>query len=584
MSSDRVVTNRCLIAMCAHNGDQVESVTVCSESAEPAVDVTEAKLAVRRLPVIEKVRIRGYRKFEDITVPASADLNIFVGDNQSGKSTILEAINMAMSGRVNGRSVAEELNPYWFNHGLVQAFFAARRAGEQRTLPTISIEVFLKDEDALQKLSGANHSDRPLRMCPGVELAIEPDQAYAEEIEQHLNSATGILPVEYFKVMWRTFRGEALGAKPRELRVAVIDSRTVRSTNAVDYHVRQLLQERLPLAERAAVSLAYRSVKEEMTQQHLAGVNKVLQDLEGPLDGHELSLAMDQSSRSAWDLSVVPHVSELPFRMAGLGQQVSIKLALAMDRNSSSARVVTIEEPENHLSHTSLNRLVSRMRNLRGENQQIFMSTHSSYVLNRLGLDALRLVNDGSTCAFGDITAETVAYFRKLPGYDTLRLVLADRVVLVEGPSDEIVFERFYRDQYQRRPIEDGIDVLSMRGLSFKRCLELAAALDKRCVALRDNDGKSPDALRVDLVQYLDGTRREVFIGAPSRGHTLEPQLLYANSDVTMRTVLGITPQADTVTWMTNNKTDAAIRIADSSHNLTPPAYVADAVKFVHDV
>ncbi|HEU5472705.1 MAG TPA: AAA family ATPase [Actinophytocola sp.] len=534
------------------------------------------------LSVIERVRIRGYRKFRDITVAASGDLNIFVGDNESGKSTILEAVAMALTGRINGRSVAEELSPYWFNHGLVREFFAARRAGEQPTLPTISIEVFLKDEDALQTLAGANHSDRPVRMCPGVELAVEPDQAYAEEVEQHLDSGTGVLPVEYFRVIWRTFRDEVLRARPRELTVAVIDSRTVRSTNAVDYHVRQLLHERLAPAERAAVPVAYRSVKEAMTQQHLAGVNQMLRDLDGPLDGHQLSLAMDQSSRSAWDLSVVPHVSELPFAMAGLGQQVSIKLALAMDRNSSTARVVTIEEPENHLSHTSLNRLVSKIRDLRGENQQIFMSTHSSYVLNRLGLDALRLVNDGSTCTFGDISDETVAYFRKLPGYDTLRLVLADRVVLVEGPSDEIVFERFYRDQFQRRPIEDGIDVLSMRGLSFKRCLELAAALDKRCVVLRDNDGQSPEVLRAGLAHYLDGTRREVFIGAPSHGHTLEPQLLHANSDANARRVLRITSQADTATWMTNNKTDAAIRIADSSHNLTPPEYIADAVKFIH--
>ncbi|MGB3443660.1 MAG: AAA family ATPase [Actinophytocola sp.] len=555
---------------------------VASESEDPAVR-QRLQAGGKGFVVIEKVRIRGYRKFKDTTVTASADLNIFVGDNESGKSTILEAINMALTGRINGRSAAEELNPYWFNRGMVQEFFVDRCAGGQRTPPTISIEIFLKDEDGLQTLAGANHSERPVRMCPGVELAIEPDQAYAEEIEQHLNSGTGILPVEYFKVIWRTFRGEVLSAKPRELTVAVIDSRTVRSSNAVDYHVRQLLQERLAPAEHAAVSVAYRSVKEEMTQQHLAGVNKVLRDLDGPLDGHQLSLAMDQSSRSAWDLSVVPHVSDLPFGMAGLGQQVSIKLALAMDRNNSTARVVAIEEPENHLSHTSLNRLVSRIRDLRGENQQIFMSTHSSYVLNRLGLDALRLVNDGNTCTFGDISDDTVAYFRKLPGYDTLRLVLADRVVFVEGPSDEIVFERFYCDQYQRRPIEDGIDVLSMRGLSFKRCLELAAALDKRCVALRDNDGKPPEVLRADLVQYLDGTRREVFISAPAHGRTLEPQLLAKNSDATMRTVLGITPQADTVTWMTNNKTDAAIRIADSPHNLTPPEYIADAVKFVHD-
>ena len=39
-------------------------------------------------------------------------------------------------------------------------------------------------------------------------------------------------------------------------------------------------------------------------------------------------------------------------------------------------------------------------------------------------------------------------YFKKLPGYDTLRLVLAKRVILVEGPSDELVVQRAYRDAH----------------------------------------------------------------------------------------------------------------------------------------
>jgi predicted ATP-dependent endonuclease of OLD family len=532
--------------------------------------------------MIEMVRIRGYRKFVDVTVMTSAGINMFVGDNQSGKSTILEAIGLALTGRLGGRSAVDELNPFWFNREIVQQFFIDKQADRKPQIPTVSIEVFFADEDALQKLTGANHSGPP-KMCAGVELAIEPDPAFADEIERHLDSGSELLPVEYFQVIWRTFAGDVLSAKPREISMAVIDSRTVRSTNGVDYHVRQLLRDRLSPEARASVSVAYRAVKETMSRDHLADVNAELDDLGGPLDGHQLSLAMDQSSRSAWDLSVVPHVADLPFAMAGLGQQVMIKLALAMNRNSETARVVTIEEPENHLSHTSLNRLVSTISTLRGDNQQILMSTHSSYVLNRLGLDALRLVSDSGVRTFHDISAETVAYFRKLPGYDTLRLVLADRIVLVEGPSDEIVFERFYRDMYGKRPIEDGIDVLSMRGLSLKRCLELASELDKRCAALRDNDGHSVDDLRADLGTYLDSARRQVFIGSPDLGKTLEPQIQAVNEDAVLRRVLGITDRASVSTWMSNNKTEAAIHIADTPESLVAPKYIADAVKFIHD-
>src|SRR3546814_14097088 len=74
-------------------------------------------------------------------------------------------------------------------------------------------------------------------------------------------------------------------------------------------------------------------------------------------------------------------------------------------------------------------------------------------------------MGNGIAAKLSALTPETVDYFKKLPGYDTLRIVLADKIVLVEGPSDEIVFERIFQDIYKKRPMECGIDVLSMRGL-----------------------------------------------------------------------------------------------------------------------
>jgi hypothetical protein len=153
--------------------------------------------------------------------------------------------------------------------------------------------------------------------------------------------------------------------------------------------------------------------------------------------------------------------------------------------------------------------------------------------------------------------------------------------VLVEGPSDEILFERFYKDKKGKRPIEDGIDVISMRGLALRRCLDLAKALGKRCVALRDNDGKEPNVLLADLGDLADDPERRVVIGDDS-GTTLEPQILAANPNGTlMRQILGITEKADLLTWMTNNKTEAALRIAEATEAVAAPGYFAEAINFI---
>ncbi|MBF6628039.1 MAG: ATP-dependent endonuclease, partial [Proteiniphilum sp.] len=231
--------------------------------------------------------------------------------------------------------------------------------------------------------------------------------------------------------------------------------------------------------------------------------------------------------------------------------------------------------------HTSLRVLLDRIEMLSSDEQQLFISTHSTYVLNRLGLDALHLLTRNQVSKITDLSPDTVRYFQRLPGYDTLRLVLARKVVLVEGPSDEIIFERVFFDLFQRKPMDAGIDVISMRGLALARCLELCHTIDKPAAVMRDNDGTEPDELRELVKGWLDGERRELFIGAVADGHTLEPQLINANGEKHLREVLGIADRANLNTWMTREKTEGALLIAESDKALTAPGYMSAAAEFI---
>ncbi len=534
------------------------------------------------MALITQIKIRGYRIYRDFTLRPNARLNILVGGNDAGKSTLIEAIALALNGRIGGRGVLEELNPYWFNTDMVEEFVALRTAGKKVALPEILIELYLDKRDDLQGLCGAINTDVPTNACPGVSLRIFPNEEYLDMLDDWLKSPTALLPVEYYTYEWRSFADQELTKRPRALSVAVIDSRTVRSTNGVDYHLRQILSDHLEPSEKASISLSYREVKASMTESALSDVNARLALLEASLENEPMALAMDQSSRSSWEGSVTPHVDDVPFSMAGQGQQAAIKISLAMKRHSAKASIVMIEEPENHLSHTSLATLLSRIEALATDQQQLFISTHSTYVLNRLGLNSLLLLTRNTASKITELTPDTVRYFQRLPGYDTLRMVLAKKVVLVEGPSDEIIFERVFKDKYRITPMASGIDVISMRGLALARCLELCAAINKQVAVMRDNDGVEPVKLREPVEKWLDGTRRELFIGDVSDGKTLEPQLIHHNGEKRLRTILGITVAADLETWMIREKTEGALRIAESTDALIPPAYMEAAAKFIH--
>ena len=106
--------------------------------------------------------------------------------------------------------------------------------------------------------------------------------------------------------------------------------------------------------------------------------------------------------------------------------------------------------------------------------------------------------------------------------------------------------------------------------------------LNKPVAALRDNDGIDPIELCSSVVQWLKAGERELFIGEITDGQTLEPQLIHHSTEALLREILGITPAADLLKWMTREKTEAALRISGSTKKIVPPPYMLAAVEFAH--
>ena len=69
---------------------------------------------------IKKIKIENYKCFYGkFFLDLNNGINILVGNNEAGKSTILEAVNLALSGIPNGRYLRNELSQYLFNHRAV---------------------------------------------------------------------------------------------------------------------------------------------------------------------------------------------------------------------------------------------------------------------------------------------------------------------------------------------------------------------------------------------------------------------------------------------------------------------------------
>lgn len=528
--------------------------------------------------MIRKIAIRNYRLFRSFDLDFSPGVNVLVGRNDTGKSTLIEAIILALTGRVQGRALDQELSPYLINLDATREYVASLRAGVAApSPPTVTIDLFLSETEEVQPLRGTNnvHSEDACGLRFQARLSPDFYKEYTSFVEQP--NAVRLVPTEYYSVELLGFHGSRVSARSVPVTASVIDPSTIRLQSGVDYHLQQIIRTHLDPKERVELSRQYRSLREEFSSKDsVKAINERLKAEDDGLTDRKLSLSIDLSQRYTWENSLVAHLDDLPFHLIGKGDQNAIKTLLAIGQRADASNVVLIEEPENHLSFSSLRKLIHRIEE-RCAGKQLIVATHSNFVLNKLGLHNLVLLGSGTATRITDLPPETVNYFKKLAGFDTLRLVLADGAILVEGPSDELVVQRGYRDARGRLPIEDGIDVISV-GLSHKRFLDLAIRLKRRVWVVSDNDGKTVAQVRKRFADYLGSPLVSLHVGTDPQLTTLEPHIVAANSLATLNAVLGLkcSSKDEVLTAMLADKTASALDILESPTALLMPEYIRD--------
>jgi len=543
---------------------------------------------------ISKIHFENFKIFKDsFKLTLNKGINILVGDNEAGKSTIIEAIHLALTGLFNGKYLKNELTQYVFNKDVVAEYIQNLEQGKAAILPHILIEVFMEGED-LAEFEGDGNSEKA--KVSGISLKITFDEKYQKEYED-LVKLGGIktLPIEYYNISWSTFaRDENITPRTIPIKSALIDSASNKSINGSDLYISRIVKEILESHEIVEISQAHRKMKDFfMGENAIKKINEKIKTA-AKISDKKVELSVELSSKNAWESSLMTYLDDVPFHFIGKGEQCIVKTMLALGhKKAKEANIILLEEPENHLSHSTLNQLISNIKNNSSE-KQILISTHNSFVANKLGLEHLILLNNKKTIRLNDLTSKTQIFFEKLSGYDTLRLILCKKAILVEGDSDELVVQKAYMiSNNGKLPIEKGIDVISV-GTSFLRFLEIAVKIEKRVAVVTDNDGNVA-ALKKKYESYLGDNNKEsikicfdeildsgdLIIGEKNFNYnTLEPKILKNNSLAELNTIFGTsyTENDDMHRYMKTNKTECAIKIFDSSKFVNFPQYILDAI------
>lgn len=533
---------------------------------------------------ISKVNISNFKCFNGkFTFSLSEGLNILVGNNAVGKSTIIEAIHLALTGVLNGHYLRNEISQYLFNNNVVSNYLKSLRTKTKEEPPEICIEIFI-DETETDFLAGTFNSDK--EFASGIQYKIMFDDSYKSEYEEFLKSTDKVngLPVEYYKIQWQDFGRENRTTRTIPIKSSFIDVSSMRTLNGSDIYISRIIQNKLSEKEKVGLSQAYRTMSENFAEEDSVKLINAKLNEEKIME-NTVSISADLPTQTAWETALMTYVNSIPFSEIGQGAQSIVKTHLALETNKTqNSDIVLIEEPENHLSHTSLNTLL-KLINEKTE-KQVLITTHSSFVANKLGLDKLILLTEShKTMRLAELKSDTYDFFKKVPGYPTLRQILCKKAILVEGNSDELIVQKAYMVKNDGKlPIEDGIDVISVIGLSFLRYLEIADLINQKICVITDNDHNYEEKIEKKYKNYWGKKNIGIFADDRNELNTLEPQFVDANANNLdlLRNVIDLDTVYDTkekiISYMENNKAEWALKIFDSKEVLFFPSYINRAV------
>lgn len=357
---------------------------------------------------IRRLHIRNFRCLRDVEIPLD-DVTVLIGENNAGKSALLDALRLALRGPRGGQrspSVAE------------YDFHLADRDADPRTGGDIEIDVVLEEtrsgewpETLAQALTEIVQVD-PLQDLSSVHLRFHcsypPGAREPSSTWEFLNQAGETLRVG------SPDRLRRLLDYVRLFQLAAVRDAGEHFSQRSSFWAPLLRSLVIPETERREIEEGLEALNRKLLEadprlaevtQTLAGMGDVVSEA----GGHEVQVRAlplkpwDLMSRSQVVLRAGKDRAELPLERHGQGVQTLAVLflfkafvqhLLAADSKPGAEPLLTLEEPEAHLHPQSARALWREIKSLPG---QVVVASHSPYFVQYVPFRKLRVLRRGPT-------------------------------------------------------------------------------------------------------------------------------------------------------------------------------------------
>lgn len=522
---------------------------------------------------IKSMHIEGFKKFESLDIIFNKHTNILVGDNEAGKSTILEALAIVLNQkyRNSDKSVLRDL----FNKNIVEVFSLERSI---KTLPKILIEIELNlDSLPHNKASYFYGECSRFRKKQDEKFGITFECKYDEELGLGIDDIIkdGKIPYEFYSLTWTTFANRPYILANHPLNTVSIDATDIKANSSFNQYNKALFTSKYDDSTRSKVKNDFRLSIENSLE--VLGLPPLSENRKFGIDTKKVVL---ESIISVFEDSIA-------LENRGSGMESLIKTQIALDR-SNKIDVVLLEEPENHLSLTSLNAMLQEISS-KQKDSQIIITTHNNLIASRLNLNNVLWISENRVQSLQNVDSKVAEFFMRADHNGFLQMLLAKKSILVEGATEYLLLPKFYEEFIGHTMEEDEITVISCNGISYKNYLKIASVANKTVAVITDNDKKQE---RIDSAKDFNtkNNLQHIFMGSTVDQWTWESCVYDKNNDL-LSNLIDLKPGAEykfngtiydpLLGKMLNNKVDTAYLLLTSDDTFKIPDYVEDAFTWI---
>lgn len=516
------------------------------------------------MKIINRIILKNFKRFNSFETPLNRKLNIFIGDNESGKSSILEALDIVLSG---SRSKVETIGiSNLLNKDCVQNFFDAGKQYEQ--LPKIIIEVYL-DECGNSDLNGDNNS---LGInSDGLCLICEPNIQFSKDIKTVLGQDGENFPYEFYSISFKTFADRSYSGFNKYFNHVLLDNSQINNEYATRSYVKKLFHGNADVANRSVFENHYRGLKQHFQSNILGGLN----------EGLPYQFALKSNSKSNLETDITITEDDIEIENRGKGRQCFIKTDFALDKSKIEMDTVLLEEPENHLSHNYTLQLIDKIKET--GDKQVIIATHSNMIAARLGLKECIMLNSSGTSSIrlNDIEESSSRFFMKAPDNNVLQFVMSPKVILVEGDAEFILMESFFKRIIGDDPHQLNVHIISVGGKTFKRYLDLARNLNIKIVVITDNDSSYEKNVNHNYREYVSD-KWLISADQNDERYTFEASIYQDNTAICDAIFGPGRTKLSVLEYMLQNKAECAFKLLEEkADELIIPEYIQKAIAWI---